>query len=206
MNALPRLLAPTTDAICRAPGFPARAAAIAGAGARIALVVRMPDATAAEQADVARRVAPIARGGGAQLWIHARPDLARALDADGVQLRRNDLAPHEVRGWCPGWIGVSVHSRAEAETAIAEGADFLVAGNVFETPTHPGRPPRGLDWLAELCALGQPVLAIGGVTRERAPGLLRAGAWGAAAIGALWESRDPGAATRELLAALGEAA
>jgi len=201
MKPLPRLLAPTTDALCRAPDFAARAAALASVGAEVALVVRMPAAPAAELAAAAERMASLTRSTGAGFLVHARPDLARALGADGVQLRGADLAPADVRRWCPGWLGVSVHGREAAERAIGEGADFLVAGNVFTTASHPERPARGLDWLAALCGLGRPVFAIGGVTRERAGGLLRAGAWGAAAIGALWQSADPAAAARELLAA-----
>lgn len=201
MNPLPRLLVFTTDAICRGPDVAARAAALAGLGASVGLVVLMPTATAQEQAVVTGHLASITRTGGARCLGHARPDLARALDADGVQLRRSDLSPADSRSFYPGWIGVSVHSREEAEAAVTEGADFLVAGNVFETASHPGRPPRGLRWLSEICALGTPVYGIGGVTPTRAADLAGAGAWGSAVISAVWEARDPVVPARELLAA-----
>ena len=204
MSPLPRLLAFTTDAICRAPDFAGRAAALAGLGAGVGIVVRMPEATTAEHATVAERLAAVTQTSGAHLLIHARPDLARALDADGVQLRRNDLSPRDSRSFYPGWIGVSVHSLEVAGTALDEGADFLVAGNVFATTSHPGRPARGLGWLTEICALGKPVYAIGGVTPARAADLAGAGAWGGAAISALWEARDPTLPARELLAAWSE--
>jgi len=201
MSPLPRLLAFTTDAICRAPDFAARAAALAGLGAALGIVVRMPEATAAEHASVAERLAAVTRTRGARFLIHARPDLARALDADGVQLRRNDLSPGDSRSFYPGWVGASVHSLEEAGAALGEGADFLVAGNVFATTSHPGRPARGLGWLTEICALGKPVYAIGGVSPARAADLAGAGAWGGAAISALWEARDPTLPAREILAA-----
>jgi len=207
MKPLPRLLAVTTDAICRAADFEARAAAIAAAGPDSGLLVRAPASSTAEHAGYAERAAAVTRRFDAMLLLHARPDLARAVGADAIQLRRDDLAPGDARRVLgDGWIGVAVHDRAEAEAAIAEGADFLVAGNVFETASHPGRPAKGTEWLAELCALPRPVIAIGGITTARAAELRRAGAWGIAAIAALWEVADSGAATRAMLAAWERAA
>ena len=195
MRPLPRLFAVTTDAVCRAADFGVRAAAVAALGPAAALVVRAPGSTAAQQAAFAERVTALARPPEAAVIVHARPDLARALSAQGVQLRRADLAPADARRVLQrGWIGVSVHGRDEAESAIAEGADYLVAGNVFETTSHPERPARGLPWLEEICRLGAPVVAIGGITAARAPEVRAAGAWGVAAITALWDAPDPAAA------------
>ena len=202
MRPLARLLAVTNDVICRATDFPARVAALAATGPATGILVRAPGCSAAEQAEFAEQAAAAARPAGAMLLVHARPDLARAVEADGVQLRRADLAPADARKlFSAGWIGVSVHDRAEAEAAIAEGADFVVAGNVFATSSHPERPARGLAWLEAICALGRPVVAIGGITAERAPAVQRAGAWGAAAISALWDSADPAVAAQGILAA-----
>jgi len=195
VRPLPRLFAVTTDAVCRAADFGVRAAAVAALGPAVALVVRAPGSTAAQQAAFAERVTALARPPEAAVVVHARPDLARALAAQGVQLRRHDLAPADARlVLSSGWIGVSVHSRDEAASALAEGADYLVAGNVFETTSHPERPARGLPWLAEICGLGAPVVAIGGITPARAPEVRAAGAWGVAAITALWDAPDPAAA------------
>jgi thiamine-phosphate diphosphorylase len=146
-------------------------------------------------------VTALARPPEAGVIVHARPDLARAVGAQGVQLRRDDLGPKDARRVYPGhWIGVSVQDRPEAEAAIAAGADYLVAGTVWETASHPGRPARGLAWLRELCGLGSPVLAIGGVTPERALQARDAGAWGVAAVGALWGAADPASAALALVA------
>ena len=195
MRPLPRLFAVTTDAVCRAADFGVRAAAVAALGPAAAIVVRAPGSTAAQQAAFAERVTALARPPEAAVVVHARPDLARAVSAQGVQLRRADLAPADARRVLQhGWIGVSVHGREEAESAIAEGADYLVAGNVYETTSHPERPARGLPWLAEICQLGAPVVAIGGITAARAPEVRAAGAWGVAAITALWDAPNPAAA------------
>lgn len=207
MRPLPRLLAVTTDAICRAADFEARSAAIAAAGPAAGLLVRAPGSTAAQHAAFAGRVVALARSQEAAVLLHARPDLARAVGAQGVQLRSTDLAAADARRVLPGgWIGVSVHGRQAAEAAIAEGADFVIAGNVFETPSHPERPARGLEWLRDICALDRPVIAIGGITPERAREVQQAGAWGAAAISALWETSDSAAAALAILSAWNDAA
>lgn len=201
MRPLPRLFAVTTDQVCRAADFGVLASAVAAAGPAVAIVVRAPGSTTAQQAAFAERVVSLARPPEAAVIVHARPDLARAVGAQGVQLRRDDLAPADARRVCPGrWVGVSVRDREEAEAAVAGGADYLVAGNVYETASHPGRPARGLAWLAELCGLGIPVVAIGGVTAERAAEVRRAGGWGVAAVGALWGAPDPAAAAVALVA------
>ena len=170
-------------------------------------MVRAPGSTTAQHAVFTERVSALARPPEATVLVHARPDLARAVRAAGVQLRRSDLSPGDARTVLGvGWIGVSVHSDQEAEAAIAEGADYLIAGNVFATSSHPDRPPRGLPWLRGICRLGLPVVAIGGVTTERATLVRNTGAWGIAAISALWTADDPAAAALALLTPWAEAA
>lgn len=201
MRPLPRLFALTTDAICRAADFGVRAAALAAGGPAVALVVRAPESTAAQHAAFAERVTALARPPEAAVFVHARADLGRAIGAAGVQLRAGDLAPGDARRvFGAGWIGRSVHSEEEAEAALDEGADYLVAGNVFETASHRDRPGRGLAWLTTLTKLGRPVVAIGGITPARAALVRDAGAWGAAVITAAWEAGDPAAAATALLA------
>jgi thiamine-phosphate diphosphorylase len=207
MRPLPRLFAVTTDSICRAADFGVRAAAIAAAGSAAAILVRAPNSTTAQQAAFAERVTALARPPEAAVFVHARADLARAVGADGVQLRAADLLPADARPVLGrGWVGRSVHSSEEAEAALAEGADYLVAGNVFDTPSHPGYRGRGLAWLAGIVALGHPVIAIGGLTGARAAAARDAGAWGVAAIAAVWQADDPAAAAAALLAPWAEAA
>jgi thiamine-phosphate diphosphorylase len=207
MRPLPRLFAVTTDSICRAADFGVRAAAIAAAGSAAAILVRAPESTTAQLAAFAERVTALARPPEAAVVVHARPDLARAVGADGVQLRAGDLLPADARRVLGrGWVGRSVHSVEEAEAALSEGADYLVAGSVFETPSHPEHRGRGLEWLAGITALGVPVIAIGGLTSARAAAARDAGAWGVAVIAAVWQADDPAAAAAALLAPWTEAA
>jgi len=76
-------------------------------------------------------------------------------------------------------LSVSVHSLEEARAAQALGASLLIAGHVFPTRSKPGLPPRGLDFLREICAnVSIPVFAIGGVTGQNAQSCMDAGAAG----------------------------
>lgn len=203
MRPLPRLFAVTDAAIVRREDFPIRAAAIAAGGAAVAIVVRLPGAPAAERLAALDRVRALARPTEAAVFGHGDPAAALLAGAAGVQLRRDDLSPADARRVLPrGWIGVSVHEADEAAAAAAAGAGYLVAGNVFPTASHPDRPARGTAWLERVAAAGVPVVAIGGITAERVAAVRAAGAWGVAAVSALWDAPDPAAATQAMLEAI----
>ena len=143
----------------------------------------------------------LARPPEASVFVSGRADIAAAVGAQGVQLGSDHLSPADARRLLPnGWIGRSVHSKEEAVVAVAEGADFLVVGSIYETESHPGRPPAGLDLVRDAVALGRPVIAIGGITPERAAEVKAAGGYGVAAIRGLWMAADPAAATLAMLA------
>ena len=205
MRPLPRLHAFTDAAILSAPELGIRAAAIAAGGPAVALHARARGQSTQLLAAASIRLLSLARPPEAALFVSGRPDIAAAIGAQGVQLALDDLAPADARRVLPhGWIGRSVHSRDEAAAAVNEGADFLVVGNIYETASHPGRPAAGLQLISESAKLGRPVIAIGGITPERAAEARAAGAYGVAAIRALWEAPDPAAATLAMLAAWGD--
>ncbi len=201
MRPLPRLHAITDDAILADADVGIRAAAIAAVGPAAALHVRGRNSSAAFLAKCATRFMALASPAEAAVIINARPDVARAVGAHGVQLGVGDLSTADARIVLgAGWIGRSVHDVAGARAAIDEGADYLLFGSVFDTDSHPGKAGQGLDLLAEVVALGAPVIAIGGVTPERAQSVKDTGAWGVAAIRALWHTTDAYAAAMALLA------
>lgn len=202
MRPLPRLHAITDAAVLALPDLGVRAAAIASAGPAVALHARDRAASTAALTVAARRLGALARPPEAALFVSARADIAAACGARGLQLGTDDLAPADARATFPrGWIGRSVHSREEAAAAVAEGADYLVVGNVFESVSHPGRTGTGMALIEASATLGRPVIAIGGITPERVAELRDAGAWGAASIRALWLADDPAAAARAFLSA-----
>lgn len=144
----------------------------AGLGATI-LQLRRPGATTSELADEARRLAaesPI------PVVVSGRVDIALALGL-GVHLPELDLPASAARRLLPdALVGRSVHDQETAVEAAREGADYVVLGPVFPTPSHPGAEPLGAARFREIAALVPiPVLAIGGVDGERAAGLGGAG-------------------------------
>ncbi len=209
MRPLPRLHAITDAAVLALPDLPVRAAAIAAMGSTVALHARDRSATAKALVAATTRFLALARPPEASVFVNARFDIAASLGAHGVQLGPADLDIsnlRHLRNLRIQWFGASVHSLAEARTAIAAGADYLLLGSIFETPSHPGRPALGIGTLSEVVALGTPVIAIGGITPERAAEVHAAGAWGVAAISALWHTADPYRAAGNLLAPWLEAA
>jgi thiamine-phosphate diphosphorylase len=201
MRPLPRVHAYTDAVIAGGSEFGIRAAAIAAAGPAVALHARARGQNDAVLIALALRLVALARPPEAAVFVSARSDVAAAVGATGVQLGSLDLRPSDARRVLKkGWIGRSIHSRGEAYEAVRERSDFLVVGNIYETDTHPGRPAAGLDLIRATSGLGVPVIAIGGITPERAAEVRAAGAYGIAAIRALWTAPDPAAATLALLA------
>jgi thiamine-phosphate pyrophosphorylase len=199
MRPLPRVHAFTDHTILSAPDFGIRAAAIAAGGAAVALHARDRGCPGAGLAASTLRMVALARPPEAAVFVSGRPDIAAASGAQGVQLGAGDLSPADARRvLLHGWVGRSVHSLDEARVAVEEGADFLVVGSIYETPSHPG-PAVGTGLVREAARLGRPVIAIGGITPERVPELKTAGAYGVAAIRALWQADDPAAATLSML-------
>ena len=200
MRPLPRLHAITDHAVLAAPEYRVRLAAIAAVGPAVGLHARDRQASDRVLTDIATRMLAHAHPPEAATFVNAHPDIAAALGAQGVQLGGADLSPRDARKVYPdGWIGASVHSEAEGRQAIDEGADFLVAGSIFPTDTHPDQPAAGLELIDRIAGLGRPVIAIGGITAERAEQVRLAGAYGVAAISALWRAPDAGAAALALL-------
>jgi len=130
------------------------------------------------------------------LFVNDRLDEVLAIDRASavvpehgmpVRAARRLLGPDRL-------LGASTHDAATASRAARDGADFVLFGPVFPTLTHPDVPAQGLDRLAEVARVGIPVIAIGGITMERVLLVREAGAAGVAAIRALWDADDPGAA------------
>jgi thiamine-phosphate pyrophosphorylase len=111
--------------------------------------------------------------------VNDRLDVAIAAKIDGVHLPGNGLPIERVRPLVR-LLGCSTHTVEEAVHAERAGADFVIFGPIFETP---GKTPVGIDALRRVAASARiPVLAIGGITNENTPQVLRAGAAGIAAI------------------------
>jgi len=137
-----------------------------------------------------------------QLLINDRIDIALTMDGVGVHLRSNSL-PVSVARRLLGrgrLLGISVHAVEEAMEAESQGADYLILGPIYETPSKQAfGPPLGIHTLEEACRLvGIPIIGIGGVTASRVREMRDAGAFGVAVITAILGVIDVSSATREL--------
>ncbi len=138
--------------------------------------------------------------GRALLIVNGNADVASEIAADGLHLPAD--APF-ARPDGVTLVGRSVHSVEDAVRAEREGADYLIAGPIYETPSHPGVPAAGLRLISGVvAAVSVPVIAIGGITAARVPGVLSAGAGGVAVISAVLGAESPNAAAAALCEAL----
>ena len=137
--------------------------------------------------DLTNRCVAAVRGTTTRVLVNERLDVALAAGAHGVHLRGDSFPAARVRALSPrGFlVGRSIHSADEAARVAAEGGlDYLVFGPVYETTSKPGRAAAGLDVLRHVAVMTTvPVLAVGGITRERLAAIGRTGAAGIAAIG-----------------------
>jgi thiazole tautomerase (transcriptional regulator TenI) len=124
--------------------------------------------------------------------VNDRVDVALACGVQGVQLTHKSIAVPDVQRIAPALlIGASVHSADEARDAEQAGADWCVAGHVFETPSHPGEPRRENNFIPDVvAAVKLPVIAIGGIRPEHVRSLVHRGAHGVAAIRGIWNDEN----------------
>lgn len=152
--------------------------------------------------ELARALRAITARHGAALLVNDRIDVALACAADGVHLPAHSFAVADARTLLGSdhLIGVSTHSPDDVARAARAGADFVVFGPVFDTPSkRPYGPPVGLPALGQAVAAATiPVYALGGVTQERVRELHPLGIAGVAVIRAVLASDDPAGAAAAL--------
>mgnify|MGYP001091425290 CR=1 FL=1 len=140
------------------------------------------------------------------LVINDRVDVALAVAADGVHLRRTSLPADAVRKILGSTrlIGVSTHSEEEIAGAAQQGADFVTFGPVYFTRSKAAYGfPKGLSDLQKACQSNPlPVYALGGINVTNTPATLVTGVHGIAVISTLMAAANPAATCRKLLAAL----
>jgi thiamine-phosphate pyrophosphorylase len=179
------------------------AAARGGAGA---IQLREKDLSARDLYALGARLQAALAPYGVPLLINDRLDVALALDAAGVHLAGHSLPTAVARRVLGAGklLGVSTHSVEEARCAAEDGADFIVFGPVFTTPSKVAYgPPQGLQHLSTVVrAVRVPVIAIGGIDHTNLPQVVQAGAYGVAMIRAVLAAPDPYKATQQLRAAL----
>jgi thiamine-phosphate pyrophosphorylase len=155
---------------------------------------------------VAARFRALCDDHGALFWVNDRPDLARAAGADGVHVGQDDAGLDQVRDAVGPdlLIGLSTHSPAQFDAALRSEADQLSVGPVWETPTKPGRPAAGLDYVRYAATAGgnAPWFAIGGIDAGNVRDVVAAGARRIVVVRAIRDAADPERAASELREAL----
>ena len=158
----------------------------------------LDDRTLLQRATIARDAA---HAGGALFVLNDRPDLALACDADGVHVGQDDV-PAAVARRIVGpdaLVGLSTHAPEELAASAAEPVDYVSAGPVQPTPTKPGRPGTGLDYVRLAAERSpHPFFVTGGVSAATLPDIAAAGATRFVVVRALTEAADPAAVAREL--------
>jgi thiamine-phosphate pyrophosphorylase len=142
---------------------------------------------------------------GALFIVNDRVDLALAVDADGVHLGQQDMPIATARQLLGSQrlIGLSTTNSEEMQGAIAEGADYIGVGPVYETPTKAGKAAAGLEYVshaAKNCAI--PWFAIGGIDANNINDVIDAGAQRVAVVRSLMQAEQPTLVTQYLLSQL----
>jgi thiamine-phosphate pyrophosphorylase len=168
--------------------------------------IREKDLSGRELAKLAEQ-AILGAGSGSSVLLNDRVDVACATGAAGVHLGENSLPVSEARKLVDKGgakanflVGVSAHSLEGALQAEDGGADYVIFGPVYTTPSKASLgEPQGVQRLKEICnRLTIPVLAIGGITQENAGECVAAGAVGIAAIRLFQDAEDLDEVVRDL--------
>jgi thiamine-phosphate pyrophosphorylase len=145
---------------------------------------------------------------GVPFIVNDRPDLAVAAGADGVHVGQTDASPDEARAivGADAIVGLSTHRPAELDAAATAPVDYLSAGPVVPTPTKPGRPGTGLEYLSYAASQATvPWFVTGGAAPDTVPAMVDAGATRFVVVRWLTESGDARRSARELRDAIDRA-
>ena len=202
---LPRLQAIVdVEAAGRAGWTPADVARAFLDGGAAFLQVRAKHLPSGPFLDLCDRIVSMAAPSGAIVIVNDRTDLAWLSGAAGVHLGQDDVPPAEARAQLgpAAVIGRSTHSAAQLEQALRAPVTYVAVGPVFGTRTKDtGYDAVGLAFVADAAARAaqRPIVAIGGITLETAPAVLKAGAACVAVISDLLAGGDPAARVRRYL-------
>ena len=173
------------------------------------LQYRAKNAAARELWAESRAIAEAVRRAKCTFIVNDRPDVAYLAGADGVHVGQDDLDVEQARKVIgpDRWVGVSTHNLEQFEKAAASSADYIAVGPVFQTSSKANPDPVvGTDLLRRVRALSEkPIVAIGGITLDRAAEVLEAGADSVAVISDILKSKDPAAMASEFIRRLDSA-
>lgn len=200
MMSIPQLHLISNREICPIDLLPDVVAA-AVAGGVDAVHLREPGLDDETLRALAERISGMRNRDRFSVFINRSLETAQSVNADGVHLAEKQI--HELgraRDLLPAGsiVGVSIHSVESALAAAGVGADYLIAGHVFETGSKPRHAGRGLEFIEHVCsAVSIPVIAIGGITPGNTRDVLNSGACGIAILSGILASADPESAAKQ---------
>ena len=181
------------------------AAAYLSGGATL-LQLRAKKASSGWLLEITTTIVALAHQANATVIVNDRADIARLSGADGVHVGQEDLTPSQARRvvGVDAIVGLSTHTPAQLDAALREAVDYVAIGPIFGTATKAtGYGSLGLEPVRRAAerasACERPLVAIGGITLETAPDVLRAGASAVAVITDLVAGGDPAARVRAYL-------
>src|ERR1700676_3863612 len=167
------------------------------------LQYRDKKAAARELWNESRAIAEAVRRAKCTFIVNDRADVEYLAGADGVHVGQDDLDVEQARRVIgpDRWVGVSTHSLEQFEKAAATSADYIAVGPIFQTSSKANPDPVvGTELLRRLRVLTEkPIVAIGGITLDRAAEVLEAGADSVAVISDIWRAKHPGKRARQYL-------
>jgi thiamine-phosphate pyrophosphorylase len=182
------------------------AEALAGSGVEL-IQYRNKTGSSRQFFEISQKLSSVLASRGVRLIVNDRPDIALLAGAGGVHVGQDDLGVEDARAIFDGpdrndrWVGVSTHTLEQLAAADRTSADYIAFGPIFTTATKQNPDPVvGTELLRRARQLTKkPLVAIGGITLERAAEVYRAGADSLAVIRDLISAPDPGVRAREYL-------
>ena len=178
------------------------AEALAGSGVEL-IQYRNKTASSRQFFDLSRQLSSALGPRGVRLIVNDRPDIALLSGAGGVHVGQDDLSVEDARAICgpDRWVGVSTHTLDQLAAADRTSADYIAFGPIFPTATKKNPDPVvGTELLRKARQMTKkPLVAIGGITLDRAAEVYRAGADSLAVIRDLICAPNPGVRAREYL-------
>lgn len=178
------------------------AEALAESGVEL-IQYRNKNASTRDLFEISRRLSDMLTPRGVRFIVNDRPDVALLAGAGGVHVGQEDLGVEQARAICapPCWVGVSTHSLEQVAAADRTSADYIAFGPIFPTTTKQNPDAVvGTEMLRRARQMtAKPLVAIGGITIERAAEVYAAGADSLAVIRDLICAADPGARARQYL-------
>lgn len=162
-----------------------------------AIILREKDLPFEELMLVAEKIKEIIADENISLIINGNIEVARKIKAAGFHIGFKEFMEQKYR--FDDLLGVSVHSLEEAVLAEKNGANYILAGHVYETDCKRGLKPRGVDFIKAIASsVNIPVIALGGIDEKNVKHVLSSGADGVAVMSYIMAAEDPYISTKLL--------